>query len=677
MPEHDEYPPQWPPPPWHAEPTTRPQSSSPAAEFEVAAQPESEDEEWSRRFEAMPPMPSQSGAPDDNSDVGIDPRLSDRTPVVIEHAPQPAPTAPVPAAEPARKAPAPPPTHARAVRMTIYGIGGAIVVGLLAAIIVMAGGRLGPNSDDDTGSANPLLSNGKIDKKQYAKLAASAGSAEWMKWRYGAAGKGSGGTTVKEPKTKKLPGSGGIKHVYQEGDGSSAAHPGNVQGQLGFVPDDASKSGVGHVTTMETTDSTLGFTPRPGGRFTADTEEPDLTGKGAKCMSGASDHLVAADRAHGKGFAAQSVLAFSSGAVVTTGISGAQKGTCVSLPDGNVPTSVTLTPSNEFALVTVWDTALVRGRVAVIAMGDSPGNYASSWAKVYPGLPGPGDFSFSKLLGFVDLKDIKAPTAIAAGTDYAGSNDTRAAANLADAGTRSKFSGDVAKQGYAVVASLAEKRLEWIDLSPLLSGFQKAYFSGDSSAFASPGTGAKDWPPTFATKPAFVPTVGADTTLDEQPMSVADVNRTAYVADAAGTVASYDAADVDKVSRVSTTRLKGAVTCLQSTSDGKQVLATSRSDSSVSWISASAKAMKVTQTLRDSRLVDPICATDSPASASGTAAHVVSVADYSGALRTYRYGKGVLANGTNVDLKAGQYEYGGDYSPAGKPFVVTVTADKL
>src|SRR5690606_12419338 len=141
----------------------------------------------------------------------------------------------------------------------------------------------------------------------------------------------------------------GIDHVYQHGDGSSVENPANVQGQLGYVPE-GKAAGVDHVTTVETTDSTAGFTPRPGGRFSADAEDPDLSGEtmeGCTTKSGPG-RLVAADRSHGRGWAAHAVMAFSSGVISTAGISGAQVGSCLQLPKGQVPTSVAVTPANEF-----------------------------------------------------------------------------------------------------------------------------------------------------------------------------------------------------------------------------------------------------------------------------------------------------------------------------------------
>ncbi|CAM3237039.1 hypothetical protein [Stackebrandtia soli] len=592
---------------------------------------------------------------------------------------------PAPPAEPAPKRvlAQPPPTHGRGVRMTIYGIGGAIAIGLIVVIIAMAGGTIIPpgESEEDPEAPRPSLidSDGAIDPDVYAQLAADVGSDAWINWRYGAPSGSDGGDAIDQPKATEIDFDDKLDHLAQYGDDSALTTPKNVQGQFAFV--ESSGPGVGHVTTVETTDSSIGFTPRPGGRFSADAAEPELTdGSTAKCLKGADlGRVVALDRADDSARAAHAVVAFSTGAIATTGISGAQGGTCVQLPKGQVPTAVTITPANEFAFVTVWDTAELRGRLAVIALGDKAGTYASSWPSPQPGLPNPGHFGFAKLLGFVDLPDLAAPTAVATSTNYSNGFVDRRTADLSTEQGRAPFADDLATSGFVVVASQAEKKLQWIDLSKMLDVIGKTYFSGEPAAYASPGKKDEAWPPTFGVNADFAPVVTGVADVDAEPTAVAAIGETAHVATTSGALLRFDVADPAAPKQDGTTDLPGAATCLSATTDNSGLIATSREDRSVTWVKPDDG--KVTQTLRDSRLVDPVCAQDSPdtvdSDGGGTSVRTVTVADYTGeTLHTYRYGPGKLADGTKVDLAAGAFEYGGGLKAPGKPFAVSTALDQ-
>ncbi|MGH8880260.1 MAG: hypothetical protein ACRD0P_23390, partial [Stackebrandtia sp.] len=504
--------------------------------------------------------------------------------------------------------------------MTIYGIGGAIAIALLVAIVVMAGGSIVPNlgGDDDepaTDTGYPLVDdNGEVDPKIYAELAGVIGTEKWIDWRYGpAADAAATDAEAEEPPSTDLDLGDGIDHTYQYGDDSAANTIHNVQGQVGFVSDDAAHPGVDRITTMETTNSSLGFAPRPGGRLSQDAAEVELTdGSTAKCLGDADlGQLVAMDRADGPGFAAQSVLAFSSGAIATAGVSGAQGGTCVQLPSGQVPTSVAVSPANEFALVTTWDPENVTGHVAVIALAGKPGTYSSNWPNLYPGLPNPGHFGFAKLLGSVEL-DIKAPTSITVGTDFTGDKAAdRTQADLSNVDLRGGYADDIASTGFAAVASKAEKTVDMIDLKPLLTAVSATYFEGDPGVYATPGTDEGAWPPTFDAQPDYAPTLAGTVSMDAEPGAVAAIGQTAYVSDAGGKMFSFNASDPASATETGSVDLAGAAVCLAPTNDGKQLLATSRDDQSVSWITPSDSGGSVDRTLQDSRITDPTCAEDS------------------------------------------------------------------
>jgi hypothetical protein len=65
---------------------------------------------------------------------------------------------------------------------------------------------------------------------------------------------------------------------------------------------------------------------------------------------------------------------------------------------------------NEFAFVTVWDTEAVKGEIAVFALrADKP----EAFSIPYFALPNEAGFQAIHLMGYIDLPDMKTPTAIA------------------------------------------------------------------------------------------------------------------------------------------------------------------------------------------------------------------------------------------------------------------------
>ena len=631
---------------------------------------------------APPPAPQFREPTDDEPFHGFTPRQTTEAPVSEPEAPpepepKPEPTAPL--------------THGRGVRMTIYGIGGAIAIGLIIAIVIMAGGTFAPDDsttdiDSDersqTGPQDVLLTTaGDVDPVKYGQLAEAAGSAEWVDWRYGRTASGDEELpTAEQPDTVTVDYGDGIEHPHQLGDGSIVTGQQNQQGQLGFVPTEPG-TGVDHVTTAEVTDSTIGFAPRPGGRYSTDSPELELTQRStAECLG---DHdlgaVVAMSRSAGAGHGAHAVVAFASGAVATTGISGAQGGTCTILPDGLVPTAVAVTPGNEFALVSVWDVERVTGLVAVIALADTPGTYPSSWPATYPGLPNPGHFGFAKLLGFVELTDIKAPTSIAVGTDHAGGDPDRRGADLQYPASRAAFANDVATSGFAVVSSGPERLVEWIDLTPLLSGFAATYFDGDPAVFASPGTAPEAWPQTFDVNGDLAPKAAGVTSTDSHPMVVAASDRVGYVAFRDGSISLFNVDDPGAVGDGTVVDLPGAATCLTWSPDRDKLVITSRADRSVVWLDTTLDDPAIVQTLQDSRLKDPICAQDTRTTVGGesTAVNSVVIADFGGKLHSFRHGTARLTGGDEFNLDENAFQYGGFYEPAGKPFLVSVTVDNI
>ncbi|MDN3238788.1 hypothetical protein [Glycomyces tritici] len=558
-------------------------------------------------------------------------------------------------AEPAEKKPEPvvespsgpirvaPPTH-RGVRYAIYGIGGLITLGLIIGIVLMLGAEPpreptqpgDGNGDSDSSNESPGADEA-LTPERYTELAAAAGTAEWFSWRYGEAGENgaeelaaaSGDALASEP-------------LLGDADRS-------IQGQLGYVTDESGLTGIDHVTVVESTDESLGLTPRAGGRFT-DEGRPELElqeGATADCLNGLGGELgepVAMARPEQSAEVnAHSVIAFSSGVVATAGISGAQGGTCLQLPAGQVPTDVALTDGNELALVTTWTPESQTGSLVVIALGDKKGSYQSSWSQAYPGLPNPGHFGEAEVVGTVELP-FTAPTSVDAWSNSNGSLSAERSDVEGGAGR-----DQVATAGAAIVGDLSAGQVTTVDLASTLEGLAAQHY--DSTEFQ------------------FAATAGEAVGFDGGVADVAATEGVFAVATTDGTVRELDGA----LKETAATEVGANPTCLVVGTQSGAFIATSRGEATVSWVSGG----EVVKELADSRMADPLCASETPAlnakGYDGTAA-VVLVTDYTGQkLHSYLDGQASIPGGGTVGGDG--FSYAGAYEVAGNPWGASVTVD--
>jgi hypothetical protein len=437
---------------------------------------------------------------------------------------------------------------------------------------------------------------------------------------------------------------------------------------------------------------------------------------------------VAMGRCSGRtGFCNQSVVAYQNGVLGTSGSNTANNKTTVKLPANKVPTGVAVTNNNEFALVTVWDTTALKGQVAVVAMaglcnGCDPYSksgiydYWHEWGAPYPGLMNVGDIAFMKILGYVDLPGITAPTEIAVttgmdqwqtmfangifvGWDTPLTSQTNRQSFLSGGSNYGKYS----KGGVAVVISKSEQKAAFIDLKPLFSYVNSVYFAGDQTTFnnrmASLGQADNQWPYTFTQQPSQVPTVVKTVSLAQRPTAVKAMafgSSRAWIATQDGTLHTYSldgyanggsapAPSASALTEVGTVTGIGRNPTSIADSKGEpsgntqtQVLVNSRTDRKVSWVRFNGNSGSVVRTLQDTRLADPIAVEDADNFA--TMGYVVSVADYAGkALRNYRYGPVIFTDGKAcpsatscpvVPTGSVAIEYGGAMAFEGKPFQV-------
>ena len=399
---------------------------------------------------------------------------------------------------------------------------------------------------------------------------------------------------------------------------------------------------------------------------------------------------------HG-GWCTNSLAVFANGWIMGFGSNTAHNRMKVKLADGKVPTAMAITNSGEFALVTVWDTAAVKGQIAVVALGDGcqwcdpakESTWERNWGsarRVYMGLPGLGNYIAAKVVGYVDLPDtMKAPTEISATTgrsanDYAAVRDhwndgVDTAANRAKWLDDQQQGRGIARTGMAVVISKSEKRAAFVDLRPLFDYYRNQYLKQSAARFdamiANRGDAPTQWPYAFSAAPAQVPKVAKVIDLPSAPTAVKlglVAPYRALIATQDGSLRVYDlgtgymdqktattgkAADIAEKFTVAVGRNPTDITYVKEHGwndttalfgplgehPDRSYWVTSRGERKLTLLSfdAAYSRAKVIKTLTDSRLVDPISADD--VANHGTESYIVTVADYAArAVRNYRYG---------------------------------------
>lgn len=241
--------------------------------------------------------------------------------------------------------------------------------------------------------------------------------------------------------------------------------------------------------------------------------------------------------------------AFQDGTIVPTLVgNSAAEGldtTGIRLPQGMVPTSMAVTPYNEFLVVTVWDTNTLTGKLAFIALrprqmavGNPSQTQNTRW---YWGTPGAWTNRGMKLLGFVDLP-FAAPTSVDVSNNLYlqnprgfSDNDNPARGDLSRQSARDLWRGvnpvypagevqwhQLASGGYAVVASRAEGKVSFVDMTPLYQFYRDMYLTTQANFDRTTDTSLTDpakWPFAFSAAPKQRPVVS--TTLNiPQPTSV-------------------------------------------------------------------------------------------------------------------------------------------------------------
>jgi hypothetical protein len=498
--------------------------------------------------------------------------------------------------------------------------------------------------------------------------------------------------------------------AYQIG-GDALADGGDyssTQGQVLYVPDKATDAGCDRVQILEQSNDILIEKPMPpwwGGWH----PEPALLLPSWAAASGGRIGVPLNINRSCASWDNCGLIVFNSGLIGAAGTctDGACH-PCLMLPPGKVPTAVSITNKNEFALVTVWDTQLCKGQLAVIVLsGYQPDgkNLFLEWKDHHPGLPNGGAFGFLKLLGFIDLP-IAAPSDVCAVgnrlSDWIRINGKNAQArecDLAQQAMRDSFYSGENKDipctaGFAVVISRAESKAVFVDLAPLFLYAREMYFTSPENYAKTTkvGQGPKDWPYAFEVEPRWRPRV---VHLIDVPHPTA-VNITyagspvhACIATLDGQLRLYTVGALaggtqgGEIAQCGVVRVGRNPTCIayakshwdsapHADSLTSEVVVVSRGERDIEWVQFHGDSGEVYRTLRDSRLVDPVHA--EVADNHGTCSYIISVTDFKGRkLVNYRYGPVIFHTNNKRTFGMGpdgkdEYECAGILDVPGFPY---------
>jgi hypothetical protein len=503
------------------------------------------------------------------------------------------------------------------------------------------------------------------------------------------------------PPTKKEPGG----RPYQIGGpwSKQAGDFSSTQGQILHVPD--SGVGVDRVTIIEWSNGCFSEKPEPPwwGGF---RPEPAVK-VWQQAAGGAPGAPVAMARGMGS-WANGGVIVFSSGLVGTAGTcTGRGSDPTFQFPRHKIPTAVSVTNKNEFALVTVCDTEQKKGQVAVLAMESSgkKSRFAHEWREDHPCLPNVAVFTRIKLLGYIDLPGMEFPTGVCAVGNHAGG---RVNSLSGHAGMLSEF--DLSKQsfrdmflkgsnaqypssaGFAVVISRYGGKAAFIDLQPLFQRVREMYFTTEENYLKTRDSGPepRQWPYTFEADPTWKPAVVKVVDVPQPTAVIASMaggkNARAFVASMDGNVSIYavgglgteEAAAPQDITRVGAVQVGRNPTCLAYQKYASDtIIAVSRADRELAWIKCSQQDAKVIRRLRDARLLDPVFAEVSDTH--GIETPLLTVADFKGRkIINYRYGVLVFATQGGARFGMGpdgkdEFECGGILEFPGAPFCISAT----
>jgi|GEM_PF-761100 len=497
-------------------------------------------------------------------------------------------------------------------------------------------------------------------------------------------------------------------------------------GQVGYIPIDPSDPGLDRIQVYAYYDRVFAISPRLD--WASGKPHPDLQTREpyyAQFFGSLPKYPVAMARNYGMQ-CNEAIVIYQGGKLAVAGTQTSRAGherpyPAFQFPAHKVPTSIAMTTANEFALVTIWDTASKKGQLAVFAL---EGKYLPFHTWPYIAMPNQGSWSAFKLLGYVDLP-MRMPSAVSAASNgwWSGPSQTgnlvlsqidlatdKHRKNVYDGG----WSGVVARGGYAIVASKADNKVALVDLEPLFSYVRESYLSSAASfkaTMAARGTGDSNFPQAFSVKPSITPKVVWEANISSPNAVLAGFRMDrwtkdyykAYVASEDGTISIIDTTPL--IRRASWERL-GSLRIAGTFNVGRNPVSmcfTRRSDSNLPLIPHAADGSQykpdpfnnllyiavrgdrkvvaavtfegkgaVYRTIKDSRMGDPV------AVSTAIRGPILSVADFNGKkMISFRVGKINDARnnktyGAGADGKQ-PFEFAGEVPFNGYPFLINTT----
>jgi hypothetical protein len=317
-------------------------------------------------------------------------------------------------------------------------------------------------------------------------------------------------------------------------------------------------------------------------------------------------------------------------------------------------------------------------------------------------------------MGYVDLPDMKTPTAIAVSFDNGatpgghvigfefGHQEDPTKNIMTSVEARNGFARDdyerwVGMAGQVIIASRWENKVTFLDLRPLAQFVRDVYF-GPDDAKRQAAAATDEWPFTFETNPEATPVVVGTLEVDHpkvvrignQPGESTGEQPTlkAWVGGLDGTVTVYDISSfVHEAPRpvdfgsvaVEATVAAGRNLTSMSLRGHTSVLLASRGDRSVQWIGAAEDGtLSVVRTLTDTRFDDPVVADGNDRGP------VVTVGDFLGKkVLNYRVGLTEDNGGKppanygcgpgGADQTCAEPEFGGELAVPGSVFYMGTT----
>jgi hypothetical protein len=449
-----------------------------------------------------------------------------------------------------------------------------------------------------------------------------------------------------------------------------------TQGQVLYVPDKSSDLGADRVDVASYGHHCLNLKPEPAWWGGAHPEPALLQNAWLASSGGKLGQPIAIERSYAA-FSENGFMIFKSGLLGAAAVNNVTTYPYFVFPKQKVPTALSLTSKNEFALVTIWDIQDCKGQVAVLALG------CTDKGRTAFGLPSWGVIDQIKLLGYVDLP-ITMPTDISATSCAGWGAPVKSTEYKLDDPNdrRARFESDeIARSGFAVVLSRKENKAVFIDLQPLISGVRETCFTTQSNADKThnAGLGPTVWPFAFDVdarmKPRLLGTLELSNPVAVRvsPWKQHDNHRVvAVIATVDGDLHIYDVnglagegahsfADVKPLSVARVGRNPCAIAyqryadpyrkATQGTgvegqySMNNVFLVCCRGDREIDWVEAGARP-EVYRRFKDSRLADPVCCQQTRTN-SDDGAYIVTIGDFKNRkLLNYRVGE------AHIDRKA-------------------------